>query len=258
MLNLLLLTLWIPFSCSLYLRSRNIFGKMSLSGRCRQLRAVLLNNDIGVSKAAHMLNVGKLVAFPTETVYGLGANAFNETAVHEVFRMKGRPSSDPLIVHVANADMMHTLFDFNSYNQSMQPYRQNYAAKVCAALSTAFWPGPLTLVYKASNQVPSIVCANTGQVGVRCPKHPLALKLLEAAGVPIAAPSAVSFFFFHRYRTALYSTVQYMYTVWRSHSHYCTNISFRIDLDTSLRPVHSMCWTISAPATSQCWRTTPC
>jgi L-threonylcarbamoyladenylate synthase len=120
-----------------------------------------------------------LVAFPTETVYGLGANALNEEAVERIYRAKGRPSTSPLIVHCANAAMARSL-----------------AAEwpdAAERLATNFWPGPLTLVLPKVAVIPARVTAGLDTVGLRVPRHPVALALLEAAGVPIAAPSANPF-----------------------------------------------------------------
>ena len=165
-------------------------------------RATLLGyNSDNVNKAGEMLKTGGLVAFPTETVYGLGANAFNAVAVQSIFNAKGRPNSDPLIVHIADPAMMHDLFDFTSiaglseHDLSSAEATRNAnknGKRVCGILATAFWPGPLTLIHKAQPSIPPVVTAGTGYVGVRCPSHPIALALIAAAGVPVAAPSAVS------------------------------------------------------------------
>ena len=166
------------FSKTYVLRSRVNFHSSSF------LRAAkLLPGDTdGIRKAAIELRNGQLVAFPTETVYGLGAHAYNADAVQQIFVTKQRPNSDPLIVHVSNTDMLHELYDFHEAEK---------AASVCKLLTTAFWPGPLTIIFKAQPQVPSVITAGTGFVGVRCPKHPVALALIHEAGIPIAAPSAV-------------------------------------------------------------------
>lgn len=146
--------------------------------------AKLLPGDIGgVRTAAEEIRNGRLVAFPTETVYGLGANAFDADAVQSIFTTKQRPNSDPLIVHVSNPLMMARLFDFQD---------AAIAANVCRKLANKFWPGPLTIIFKAQAEVPSVITAGTGFVGVRCPKHQVALALIHEAKVPIAAPSAVS------------------------------------------------------------------
>ncbi len=132
-----------------------------------------------VRAAAAALRRGALVIFPTETVYGLGANALNPEAVARVYRVKGRPASSPLIVHVA----------------SIEGARQVVAEwpERAAALARRFWPGPLTLVLPKQPAVPDIVTAGLATVGVRMPDHPVALALLREAGVPVAAPSANRF-----------------------------------------------------------------
>ena len=126
-----------------------------------------------------MLRAGKLVAFPTETVYGLGANALDEAAVRSIFQAKGRPSSSPLIVHVASIEMARDL-------SAGWPE----AAK---KLAERFWPGPLTIILAKTPHVPDIVTAGLSSVGLRMPAHPMARALLEAAAIPIAAPSANRF-----------------------------------------------------------------
>jgi L-threonylcarbamoyladenylate synthase len=129
-----------------------------------------------VAAAAAVIRAGGLVAFPTETVYGLGANALDAAAVRRVFAAKGRPSSDPLIAHVADegqvAQVAASLPD------------------VARELARRFWPGPLTLVLARHPRVPPEVAAGGATVAVRVPDHPVALALLAAAGVPIVAPSA--------------------------------------------------------------------
>ena len=132
-----------------------------------------------VAHAAALIRAGKLVAFPTETVYGLGANALDPAAVERIFAAKGRPKSSPLIVHVDSIEMARGLA----------------AAWPAAAetLARRYWPGPLTLVLPKRDAVPDIVTAGLPTVGLRMPAHPLALELIRAAGVPIAAPSANRF-----------------------------------------------------------------
>jgi len=136
----------------------------------------------GLEKCAKLLSEGGLVAFPTETVYGLGANALNEAAVHSIFTAKGRPLTDPLIVHVVDQAAAQALLEIKG--DEITAFQ---------ALGGAFWPGPLTLIAKASNAIPSAVTADTGFVGVRVPAHPLAMALLQASKLPIAAPSANRF-----------------------------------------------------------------
>ena len=131
---------------------------------------------VSVQRAAELLRSGGLVAFPTETVYGLGANALDPAAVGRIFAAKGRPPTNPLIVHIPDAAAARTLV--RSWPAAAQ------------RLADAFWPGPLTLVLPKQPQVPDIVTAGLDAVGVRVPSHPLAQELLRATGLPIAAPSA--------------------------------------------------------------------
>ena len=132
-----------------------------------------------ISLAAEIIRNGGLVAFPTETVYGLGANALNAEAVKAIFRAKSRPHTDPLIVHLASAESLPDLV------ADIPP--------IVHALTSRFWPGPLTLVLPKSKTVPSVVTAGGSTVAVRVPAHKVALALIRAAGVPIAAPSANRF-----------------------------------------------------------------
>src|SRR5262249_38727010 len=122
---------------------------------------------------------GRLVAFPTETVYGLGANALDAQAVARIFAAKERPHTSPVIVHVDSIEMAHGLV------LEWPP-----AAEI---LARRYWPGPLTLVLPKQPRIPEIVTAGLPTVGLRMPAHPLALELIRAAGVPIAAPSANRF-----------------------------------------------------------------
>jgi L-threonylcarbamoyladenylate synthase len=132
-----------------------------------------------ISTAAALLRAGKVVAFPTETVYGLGANALDERAVAQVFAIKNRPHFDPLIVHVADQEAV-VLYATDIDER----------AKV---LMERFWPGPLTLVLRKKPNIPDLVTAGLDTVALRVPSHPVALALLRAAQVPIAAPSANPF-----------------------------------------------------------------
>jgi L-threonylcarbamoyladenylate synthase len=132
-----------------------------------------------IARAAALIRDGKLVAFPTETVYGLGANALDAEAVARIFVAKGRPATSPLIVHVDSAEMARTLA------------REWPAA--AEELAQRYWPGPLTLVVLKAASIPDIVSAGLPTVGLRVPAHPLALELIRQAGVPIAAPSANRF-----------------------------------------------------------------
>jgi L-threonylcarbamoyladenylate synthase len=129
-----------------------------------------------IQAAAACLLAGELVVFPTETVYGLGANALDAAAVGRIFALKGRPACNPLIVHVASVEQAITV-------------AAEWPA-VAARLAERFWPGPLTLVLPKRPQIPAVVTAGGSTVGIRLPKHPVALALLREAGVPLAAPSA--------------------------------------------------------------------
>ncbi len=129
-----------------------------------------------VKKAAEILKRGGVGAFPTETVYGLGANVFDRKAVARIFAIKGRPSDNPLIVHIAEREQLQILADD--------------IPAVTAHLIETFWPGPLTLVLKRAVSVPDIVSANLPTVAVRMPNHKVALELIQALNAPIAAPSA--------------------------------------------------------------------
>lgn len=129
-----------------------------------------------IRRAADLLRSGGLVAFPTETVYGLGAHALDREAVRRVFHAKGRPAHDPLIVHVSSVDAMGSLV------------RERPA--IVDRLAARFWPGPLTLVLPRSAAVPDEVTAGLDTVAVRVPAHPVARALLDAAAIPVAAPSA--------------------------------------------------------------------
>ena len=140
---------------------------------------LVLADDEQIARAAELLRKGGLVAFPTETVYGLGANALDPIAVQRIFTAKNRPYASPLIVHVASQAMARTL-------TAAWP-------EVAEHLAQTFWPGPLTMVLKKAVIVPDIVTANLDSVAIRIPKHPVALALLQKAAVPIAAPSANRF-----------------------------------------------------------------
>jgi L-threonylcarbamoyladenylate synthase len=135
-----------------------------------------------VALAAKLLREGQLVAFATETVYGLGANALSAEAVAGIFVAKQRPAWDPLIVHLGSTEELHRVAKVPSGLQER-----------VAALVQAFWPGPLTLLLPRSEAVPDAVTAGRELVGVRVPAHPAALALLAEAGLPVAAPSANRF-----------------------------------------------------------------
>lgn len=132
-----------------------------------------------LERAAQIIRSGGLVAFPTETVYGLGANALEATAAAKIFEAKRRPSFDPLIVHVSDRNML------------LQVVQE--VPTLAEKLMEHFWPGPLTLVLPKSERVPGIVTSGLPTVAVRMPAHPVALELIRRAGVPVAAPSANPF-----------------------------------------------------------------
>ena len=129
--------------------------------------------------AAAILRAGGLVGLPTETVYGLGANALDQAAVERIFAAKGRPAWDPVIVHVADAAIVEQIV--------------REIPEGARKLMAKFWPGPLTLLLPRSEAVPDVVTAGRPLVGVRMPAHPVALELIRRAGVPVAAPSANRF-----------------------------------------------------------------
>jgi len=146
------------------------------------MKTLVLKVDAGnpdpevLKRAGDAIRRGGLVGFPTETVYGLAADAFNKDAVKRVFEVKGRPADNPLPVQVASQDEVIRLVA--------------EIPEVAERLMKAFFPGPLTLVLKASGAVSEIVTAGTGKVGIRMPDHPVALGLIRSAGTPIVAPSA--------------------------------------------------------------------
>ncbi|PWE00212.1 L-threonylcarbamoyladenylate synthase [Marinilabilia rubra] len=136
-----------------------------------------IGNDI--THAAQLIQSGELVAFPTETVYGLGADALNPSAVAKIFEAKERPAFDPLIVHVAHLNQTKSLC--RQWDERIR------------LLAEHFWPGPLTIVVEKNERVPDIVTSGLNTVGIRMPDHPLALQLIAEAKTPIAAPSANKF-----------------------------------------------------------------
>ncbi|MGB8477485.1 MAG: L-threonylcarbamoyladenylate synthase [Acidobacteriaceae bacterium] len=136
-----------------------------------------------LAQAAELIRSGGTVAFPTETVYGLGANALDPAAVEQIFLAKQRPAWDPIIVHIADRDMLAKVAVRVPGN----------AQQIIDALMDQFWPGPLTILLPKQPAVPSIVTAGRELVGVRMPAHPVALALISAANLPIAAPSANRF-----------------------------------------------------------------
>jgi L-threonylcarbamoyladenylate synthase len=132
--------------------------------------------DAAVERAAELLRAGEVVALPTETVYGLAANALDEKAVAKIFQIKGRPASNPIIVHIAGVEMAKRCV-------AHWPAGANQLAK-------AFWPGPLTLVLPCAKAIPRIVTAGGATVGVRWPGHPFIQAVIRVCGFPLAAPSA--------------------------------------------------------------------
>lgn len=137
---------------------------------------ILGADEKGIAEAAQILKEGGLVAFPTETVYGLGANAMDDKAVSKVYEAKGRPSDNPMIVHIAKMADLSTLTD--EITEDMKKLAEN------------FWPGPLTMVVKARPQVSRITTGGLDTVAVRMPDNEITLKLIEAAQMPLAGPSA--------------------------------------------------------------------
>lgn len=147
------------------------------------LAEIISSSDDNLKICAEDIKNGKLVSFPTETVYGLGANALNIEAVMKIFEYKGRPLSDPLIVHVTSTEMALSLVEID-----------NNTEELFYILSKKYWPGPLTIILKANYKVLNpIITANTGFVGLRHPNHEIASKLINLSNLPIAAPSANKF-----------------------------------------------------------------
>lgn len=128
------------------------------------------------ARAGELLRAGELVGFPTETVYGLGANAYDGAAVEKIFIAKGRPQNNPLIVHISDMDMLGGIV-------ARVPER-------AAVLAERFWPGPLTMIMPKNARIPSVVSAGLDTVGVRFPSDPACMEMIRAAAVPVAAPSA--------------------------------------------------------------------
>ena len=137
----------------------------------------IISNEI--KQAQVHLNAGELVAIPTETVYGLAANALDSKVVAKIFEVKNRPTFDPLIVHIA-------------YPSEVEKYAAAFPGPA-RDLAMKFWPGPLTLLLRKRNNIPDLVTAGLNTVGIRCPNHPLTLALLRALDFPLAAPSANPF-----------------------------------------------------------------
>ena len=136
---------------------------------------ILKNNEDGISFAANELKKGNVVAIPTETVYGLAANALDPSAVAKIFKAKGRPSDNPLIVHISD------ISDMEKYANPPQ---------IAYTLAEKFWPGPLTLIMPKKDCVPLEVTAGLNTVAIRMPEHETARHIISACGLPLAAPSA--------------------------------------------------------------------
>lgn len=136
----------------------------------------LSQNASDFTRAGNLLKNGEIVAIPTETVYGLAANAFDEDAVKKIFIAKGRPQDNPLIVHISNIEHLSEI--------------ASEIPESALLLAEKFWPGPLTMILKKSEKIPYVVSAGLDTVGIRLPSHPHARAIIDAAGVPLAAPSA--------------------------------------------------------------------
>ncbi|MBQ2264002.1 MAG: threonylcarbamoyl-AMP synthase, partial [Oscillospiraceae bacterium] len=137
---------------------------------------LLQNTNEDLEIAAELLQNGELVAFPTETVYGLGADARQEDSVRSIFAAKGRPADNPLIVHISDMGMLDGIV--------------TEVPEIAERLAKAFWPGPLTMVLPKCDAIPEVTSGGLDTVGVRMPSHPAALSLIRMSGCPIAAPSA--------------------------------------------------------------------
>lgn len=133
-------------------------------------------DDVIIERASSLIRSGEIVAFPTETVYGLGANALDPLAISKIYQIKGRPSDNPLIIHIGDLNMLSGLVS------TISPREMRMIKK--------FWPGPITLIFKKSKSVPKITTGGLGTVAVRMPRNKIALALIKRSGLPIAAPSA--------------------------------------------------------------------
>jgi L-threonylcarbamoyladenylate synthase len=153
-----------------------------MSARRLQTEQLEANDPKAIARAAELLRAGGTVAFPTETVYGLGANALDPAAVARIFAAKDRPSWDPLIVHISDRAMLDLVAEISDESRPR-----------IDALIASFWPGPLTLLLPRTASIPDTVTASRALVGVRMPAHPVAASLIREAGIPIAAPSANRF-----------------------------------------------------------------
>ena len=147
-----------------------------------QVAKILNFSEESMDLCAHALQASNLVAFPTETVYGLGANALDEKALEKIFFAKGRPKSDPLIVHISEIFQAESLTEMTSF--------QRHCFDI---LGKKFWPGPLTLIVKASKNIPKLITAGGDSIAIRIPSGKIALSLLKKVNFPIAAPSANRF-----------------------------------------------------------------
>ena len=140
------------------------------------METIIISDTNDLQQAAEILRQGGLVASPTETVYGLCANALDEDAVKNIYKAKGRPSDNPLIVHIADLSMLQPLV--------------TEVSPIAKTLMERFWPGPMTLVFKASSLVPKVVTGGLDTVAVRFPSDPTITNLIRTSGLPLAAPSA--------------------------------------------------------------------
>jgi L-threonylcarbamoyladenylate synthase len=146
---------------------------------------LLKTTDESIRRAAGVLAGGGLVAFPTETVYGLGANVFNAAALARIFEVKNRPRFDPLIVHIADTEMLEKTAALSPLDSA--------ARKRLAVLAEKLWPGPLTLILPKRETIPDLATAGLSTVAVRLPGHETARRLIALSGGPVAAPSANPF-----------------------------------------------------------------
>lgn len=155
----------------------------------------LTGSEADLAEAARLLSIGRLVAIPTETVYGLAADAFNELAVARTFKAKERPTFDPLIVHVAKSWIKgkYPLEQLAAHNLIDEDQITDVMEKRATLLIKAFMPGPLTLLLPKHKRVPDLVTSGLPQVGIRCPAHKLTQALLEKVQLPLSAPSANRF-----------------------------------------------------------------
>jgi len=143
---------------------------------------MLSTSDTDIEKAAAALKAGLLVAFPTETVYGLGADAFNQSALARIFEAKGRPRFDPLIIHIAELETLWRIADESSLNKATD--------ERLSILSERLWPGPLTLILSKRKEVPDLATSALATAAIRFPSHPVAQKLIRLSTGAVAAPSA--------------------------------------------------------------------